>query len=416
MKVASFSLNDTKGGAARAAFRLHCGVRAHGIDSRMFVREKTSDNRHVLSPTATGDILRTTIAYRIDQFPLRRYPERQALPFSTSLWQHNQLRRCEQFNPELLHLHWVNAGYIGIEDLGNARRPVVWTMHDMWPITGGCHHSEQCNRFRKDCGHCPQLGSSSDRDLSRRVIERKQRAWQKLDICWVTPSRWLAGKVSESPLARNARVEVIPNGLDTNRFAPSNKQMARKIIGLPEGRRIVLFGAVSATSNPWKGFAHLNEIVSALAAQRGDIELAVFGASSAPENTSKPSIPTHYLGSFSDELSLSLIYAAADIFIAPSTEDNLPNTVVEALSCGTPSIAFRIGGMPDMIDDGICGALIDPFDCRAFANAIGTLLAEPARLETMSRAARAKAEREFALEVASRRYIKLYEAITGANR
>jgi len=260
---------------------------------------------------------------------------------------------------------------------------------------------------------CPQLLSQKESDLSRKVWDRKQSAWQNVRIHIVTPSRWLADCARSSSLFRNSRIDVIPNGIDTDIYKPVEKAFARKVLGFPHNRRLLLFGSANATQDPRKGFQFLLPALERLRESRWHekAELMVFGAS-AFKGANQTGYKTRFLGPLSDDISLSLVYNAADAFIAPSVQDNLPNTVMEAMACGTPCIAFDIGGMPDMIDHRINGYLAKPFDVDDLAGGIAWLLEDETRLGDLSRAARDKVAREYSLRFIAARYLDIYREAT----
>lgn len=414
MKVAAISYADWAGGAARAASRLHQGVRALGVDARLLVKKKTGDDPFVIVPDTSAAKAYSLLQYRLDQLPLRLYPRRKNLPWSTALPPSRLLGQIERLQPDIVHLHWINAGFMSIYEIGQISRPVVWTLHDMWPMTGGCHYAEACAGYQGRCGACPQLGSRGKVDLSRLILSRKKKHWSGWKPCLVTPSHWLADQARASALFADARVEVIPNGIDTRRFSPVDKRMARQLLGLPLDGQLVLFVAVSATSNPWKGYAHLQAAIANLAASGEKLELAVLGASS-PVVPPQLGLPVHFLGSLSDEIALSLVYGAADVLLAPSTEDNLPNTVMESMSCGVPVVAFRIGGIPDMVEHERNGYLARPVDAIDLANGIRYVLGDAARYARLAAAARESVVRRFDMPLIARRYLDLYEDMKHAD-
>jgi glycosyltransferase involved in cell wall biosynthesis len=221
----------------------------------------------------------------------------------------------------------------------------------MWAFTGGCHYNQECDRYINCCGACPQLHSNKNWDISRWVWQRKAKAWQNLNLTIVTPSQWLAKCAISSSILQNQKIKVIPYGLETQTYKPIERHLARKILNLPNNKQLILFGAMNATSDLRKGFHLLQLALKSLrqAVCAEQFELVVFGAS-RPANEVDLSFKTHYLGRLSDDISLSLIYSSADVFVAPSIQDNLPNTVMESLACGTPCVAFNIGGMPEMIE------------------------------------------------------------------
>ena len=276
---------------------------------------------------------------------------------------------------DVVNLHLVNCGFVQVESLARFRQPLVWTLHDMWAFTGGCSYGAGCTRFEGKCGRCPLLGEKEENDLSRRIWQRKQKAWRNLNLTIVTPSRWMKSCVQRSSLLSRYAVECIPNGINTDVFRPEDQEKARQKFGLPIHCHLVLFGATAADSDPRKGF---DLLVRALASMPREVAgkpvvAAVFG-NKAPVHIPNLEMPLRSLGSVEGDDQLRLVYSAADVFAASSREDNLPNTVIESLSCGTPVVDFDIGGMPDMINSGRTGQLVPAFDTASFGIALAAEL------------------------------------------
>jgi glycosyltransferase involved in cell wall biosynthesis len=413
MKVCLLSKSDGRGGAYAAVYRLHQGLLETGIDSTLLVSDKTRDDYTVLSPANTLIKGWTKLIPAVDRLPLSFYSQRQRTPYSIQWLPDRLVSRVAQINPDIINLHWINAGFVQIETLAKFKQPLVWTAHDMWPFTGGCHYSGECNKYTQSCGHCPQLKSQQDGDISRWVWWRKAKAWKDINLTIVTPSRWLADCAKNSSLFQNLRVEVIANGLDIQRYKPLEKNLARNLLGLPQDKQLILFGAMTATGDRRKGFHLLLPALKKL--NQGQIgqdrlELVVFG-SSQPLEPPNFGFKTHYLGRLNDDISLALVYAAADIFVAPSTEDNLPNTVMEALACGIPCVAFKIGGMSDMIEHQQNGYLAHPYDIEDLSKGINWVLEDTQRYNQLCIHARQKVKREFTLELQAEKYLDLYSDI-----
>jgi glycosyltransferase involved in cell wall biosynthesis len=316
----------------------------------------------------------------------------------------------------VINLHWINAGYLQVETIAKFNKPLVWTLHDMWAFTGGCHYSQDCDRYTASCGACPQLHSSKDWDLSRWVWQRKAKAWRNLNLTIVTPSSWLAKCARSSSLFQEQRVEVIPYGLDTEKYKPLNRQVARELLNLPQDKQLVLFGALSATGDQRKGFHLLQPALQDLSKSgwQDRLELVIFG-SSEPANPPELGFKAHYLGTLNDDISLALVYSAADVFVAPSVQDNLANTVLEAIACGTPCVAFNIGGMPDMIEHQKNGYLAQAYKTEDLAQGIAWVLENNERHGKLGARAREKAQQEFTLEIQARRYLSLFTEILASS-
>lgn len=414
MKTLLLNTFDLVGGAARAAFRLHKGLEGIGVNSHMLVQRKSSDDPSVIGPQ---NILEKALGKRrvrpmLDSLPVKLYHKRRHADFSPAVLPENLATKIFALNPDIVHLHWVSYGFLRLETLKRLHRPLVWTLHDMWAFTGGCHYDQGCNRYRESCGKCPILRSSKEKDLSRWIWQRKQKSWQDLNLTVVAPSRWLADCVKASSLFHNVRVEIIPNGINLSRFTSHNKKLARKRLSLPPDKRLILFGAIESTRNERKGFRFLKPALQWLVNNgwSDKAELVIFGASK-PKKPPNLGFRSHYIGRVRNDAKLALLYAAADIFVAPSTQDNLPNTVMEALACGTPCVAFRIGGMPDMIEHKTTGYLAEPFKTEELAKGIAWILNDEARWEALSHQARDGAKQQFGIYRIAQCYLDLYESI-----
>jgi glycosyltransferase involved in cell wall biosynthesis len=414
MKIVSLSTFDNQGGAARAAYRLHQGLNQIDVESWILCQSKFSQDSKVMGGQTSSGIEQVKIGLRLtlDQLLLKPY-RRQSKQLFSPHWLPSKVdQQVAQLNPDIINLHWISAGYLQIETLAKFDQPLVWTLHDMWSFTGGCHYNQDCDKFTAACGACPQLDSSKETDLSRKIWKRKQKAWNNLDLTIVTPSQWLGDSAKASSLFSDRRVEVIPYGLDTEIYRPIEQKTARELLQLPQDKQLVLFLSLNATSDQRKGFHLLQPALQQLSQSgwQDKLELMVVGAST-PENPPELGFKANYLGILEDDLTLAIAYSAADVFIAPSLQDNLPNTVLEAIACGTPCVAFEIGGMPDMIEHQQNGYLARPFVTEDLAQGVAWVLEDHARLQTLAHHARQKALQEFALKIQAYRYQNLYQEI-----
>ena len=416
MKVCLISSSDGRAGGHAAAYRLHQGLQSQ-VNSTMLVGEKSRGDYTVVSPTSKLAKAWVNIAPSLDAIPKLFYPSRDRTTYSLQWVPDRVAAQVAQIAPDIINLHWINSGYLQIETIAKFNKPLVWTLHDMWAFTGGCHYSQECDRYRQTCGSCPLLKSNRNWDLSRWLWQRKAKSWQNIDLTIVTPSSWLAECAAASSLFQGVRIEVIPNGLNTQRYRPFEQKLAREIVGLPLDKKIILFGAVSATSNARKGYSLLMPALQKLKHHptQQQMELVIFGAS-RPKDLPDFGIEARYLGRLNDDISIALLYSAADVFVAPSIQDNLPNTVMEALACGTPSVAFNIGGMPDLIDHQQNGYLATAYDPEDLARGIAWILEDRERWQSLSTCASTKVEQEFTVEKQAQTYLQLYEDIlTGSN-
>lgn len=408
IKVLHLSESDVDNGGARAAYRLHEGLRSMGCRSNMLVRAKFSNNATVIAEKS----LLTKLAPPLSGLPLRQYPNRKETMFSPQWFPDVFFSRVQQNHPDIIHLHWICNGYLQIETLAKFRQPLVWTLHDMWVFTGGCHYNEDCNHYQQSCGSCPQLQSSRDRDLSRWVWKRKANAWKALNLTLVATSSWMAECARASSLFKDTRINVIPLGLDTDQYKPHNRHFAREVLNLPQDKRLVLFGALTGTSDRRKGFHLLQPALQRLS-QSGwneQIELVIFGASQ-PDSPPDLGFKTHYVGRFSDDLSLALVYSAADVMVVPSVQEAFGQTASEALSCGTPVVAFNATGVKDIVDHQRNGYLATPFESEDLAKGIAWILEDEERYQQLCFHAREKSLREFGAAIQAQRYLELYQEV-----
>lgn len=405
-----------KGGAARAAYRLHQGLHQRPrLTSQMLVQTKHSGRPSVIAMNKAAGIgsAKTSLRTTLDHLPLKRYKQRSGATLSVQWLPEKVADKVAQINPDVINLHWINSGFLKVDTIARFNKPVFWSLHDMWPFTGGCHYDQACNRYTATCGSCPQLGSDQAKDLSYKTWQRKSKAWKDVDLTVVALSNWLGECAAKSSLFANRPIEVIPNGLDADTYKPIDRAIARQLLGLPAHKRLVLFGALNATDDQRKGFHLLQPALKNLAHTdwKDQIEVVIFGASKpeTPSASEEFGLKTHYLGTLNDDISLALAYSAADVFVLPSIQENLANTVMEALACGTPCIAFDIGGMPDMIEHERNGYLAKPYEVDDLAQGLVWVLENEQRYRQLSDRARTKVEKEFTLDVQGRRYEKLFD-------
>jgi len=415
MKVLNVCTNDIKGGAARAAYRIHSGLKKIGVGSIMFVKNKASFDSSVITCSGYGRGLLGKISFYVDAiayFYLMRIKNiKNPVLHSIALFSNFNKKQVERINPDIVNLHWICAGFMKPRDLIKIKKPIVWTLHDMWAFCGAEHYVGKCERYIN--GYLPnnRAEGESSFDFNRWIWNKKKRAWKDLDnISIITPSNWLAECARKSILFRNYRINVIPNGIDIEIFKPINKKTAREKLGLPLDKKFILFGAMSATSDPRKGFEYLEKALKLIDfKKKDDVEIIVFGSNGSTEGMLP--FPTHYLGNVNDDDLLVIIYSAADVMVIPSLEDNLPNTIMESISCGTPCVGFNLGGIPDMIDHKLNGYLAKPLDSNDLARGIEWVLEDKLRWENLSKNARKKVEENFSIKIVAKKYEDLYKNI-----
>ena len=412
MKVLHLSKSDIDGGAARGSFWLHEALKARGVDSSMMVARKFSDDDATIRLPSRLARFTARLRGRLDEWPLRPYRKTDESYWSVN-WVPARLGQfVKEMAPDILHLHWVGAGFLPVSALKQFDCPVVWTLRDMWTFTGGCHYTAGCERYRQSCGACPQLRSTDDEDLSRTIWRRKQKYWRDLDLSLVPISGWLGDCARESALFSSCPIEVIPNGLDLDHFRPSDRKQARCLWNLPEDRKIIVYGAVKATQDRRKGFPELLAALKELgrSAAASELLLVVFGDLN-PGDVPDTGIETRYVGYIDDDARLSHLYAAADVAVMPSLQEAFGKTIIEAMACGTPVVAFASGGPLDIIDHCRDGYLAAPFSPTDLARGIIWCLDEVSRANDLGARVRAKVEAEFDIGVVADRYRDLYERI-----
>lgn len=401
---------DQIGGAARAASRLLQGERALGADASLLVHYRTGRAEGTVCQAGPVRALGRRLKMALGTLPVRRYPLAPLNNFSPALLPDHLLAEVNVGNPDIIHLHWLGAGALRIETLGKIKKPLVWTLHDSWAFTGGCHVSFECTKYLQNCGSCPVLGSENERDLSRQTWQRKVNAWRGLDLTLVAPSRWLAACCQSSSLFRDLPVEVIPNGLDTETFRPQDKQAAREQLGLPQERRIILFGGMRAADDKNKGLHLLLPALRSLAATFADFQSAAFSSHDS-KAIPETGMPLRAFGPIKDDQTLTALYSAADVFVVPSLQEAFCQTATEAMACGTPVVAFNATGLQDVVEHQKTGYLAKPYESDDLARGIAWVLADGDRHQKLSRQARHKVTTDFALDKVARTYLRLYQRV-----
>ncbi|MGI6073676.1 MAG: glycosyltransferase family 4 protein [Fermentimonas sp.] len=407
MNVLFISTSDLRGGAAIAAYRLMKALQASGIDVKMLVREKLSDDDNVIK---IGNNIHNKYNFykeRADIF-LRNGLKRGKL-FDVSIANTGiSITKMKEFEEaDIVHLHWINQGMLSLKEIGRiveSDKKVVWTMHDMWPFTGICHHATTCNNYHTSCGHCKYLQSSFEKDLSQSIFSEKLKVFNKSRITFVACSKWLKEQAVVSPLTHNHKVVSIPNPIDTKVYSPGSKEEARKRLQLPQDKKLILFAAMKA-SDKRKGMDHLVRACNILATRGVDIDCVIAGENGT-EMAQVFNLPVHAVGWVSQE-KMKHLYTAVDLFVTPSLQENLPNTIMEAMACGTPCVGFNIGGIPEMIDHGRTGYVAKYKDYNDLANGIYQTLYESDK-DILSANARQKVLDTYSQEVVSRQYIDIF--------
>ncbi|EED36626.1 glycosyl transferase, group 1 [Luminiphilus syltensis NOR5-1B] len=405
MKVLHLNYSDIAGGAARAAYRIHHALRASGVDSQMCVNEALAGDWTVEGPVSTCARLTARLRPQLAK-PLRAtLRSKNSIIHSPAFLPSSWAKRLNSSDADVIHLHWVAGEMLSIADIGRIEKPIVWTLHDMWAFCGAEHYTDDA-RWRDGYRRDNRPAHESGFDLNRWTWRRKRKHWGR-PMHIVGDSNWIARCASESLLMRDWPCQFIYYPLDLEIWTPIKKRDARTLLGLPLETPLLAFGAMGGRRDPRKGFDLLLKALGSLRGRINDLELVVFGQL-APQQPLDLGFPTHYAGHLYDDLSLRAVYSAADMLVVPSRNEAFGQTASEAHACGTPVVAFDIGGLPDTVDHLLTGYLAKPFDVYDLAAGIQWVLDSPLK-DDLGKLARAKAEKYFDPAMVAKQYIDVYE-------
>ena len=394
MKIVILNTSERTGGAAVAAGRLGKALEQAGIQVDKLVRKDTWLNRFRF-------YWERLIIFLCNHLNRKNLFAVSIANTGMDLSGHPLVK-----DADIIHLHWINQGFLSlkdIEELVKLNKPIVWTMHDLWPATAICHYPGGCEKYISNCYQCPMLKRNPFFDLAASVFKEKGKIGLS-KITFVGCSRWLSGKAKKSYLLRDKTVLSIPNPIDTEVYHPMDQDMTRELLGLPSGKRLLLFGALNVTDKR-KGIDYLIEALRKI--EKQDVELVVFGQAKDDIRDLFP-VSIHSMGYLSDESKIVALYNAVDMFITSSLEENLPNTIMESMACGTPCVGFEIGGIPEMIDHKINGYVASYKDASDLANGIRWVL-EHEDQQALSDACVKKVQENYTEEVVAKQYMALYK-------
>lgn len=396
-----------------AANRLMEALNNNGVKAKMLVRDKETNSITVVGlPQGTATrwhfLWERWCIFRRLRFSRRHLFEVDIANTGSDITKLQEFREAD-----VIHLNWINQGMLSLSGVGkilDSGKPVVWTMHDLWPATGICHYARTCQAFRTGCRNCRLLPSGgSANDLSARIWRRKQELYRRGSIFFVACSKWLCDQAKHSALFVGQRVESVPNAIDTRVFCPKDRHEARLQAGLPAERRIILFVSQRVTDER-KGSSYFIDAIDKLVEQhpemKADTGVAILGGHSE-EIASRLALPAYALGYVNDEKRIVSVYNAANVFVLPSLEDNLPNTIMEAMACGVPCVGFNVGGIPEEIDHRLNGYIAEYKNSADLAQGIHWVLDE-ADGTSLSRAAVNKVLKNYSQRNVALRYIDIY--------
>ncbi|MEL4300475.1 glycosyltransferase family 4 protein [Shewanella xiamenensis] len=409
MKVLHVSHSDVSGGAARAAYRLHRAQLATGIDSQILVRSKKSDDWTVLGPVSRIEKLLNSMRSFIGSQLIRLQRSQNVNFHSGDFLPSNLAKNINASDVDIVNLHWVAGETMSIEDIGRIKKPIVWTMHDMWPFCGAEHVTDYDINARWRTGYTKNNRGDCERglDLDRYVWQRKLNAWQN-PMHIVAPSNWLADCAKGSKLFQDKVITVIPNVLNIDVYKPIDQNYCRKALNLPNDKKIILFGAMGGGRDTNKGYDLLvTALVHLSLSYKADDVLCVVFGQSEPQHPPELPFKTQWLGHINDDTTLVLLYNAATLMVVPSRKENLPQTATEAQACGTPVVAFNCTGLIDVVEHQQTGYLVEAYDSKDMAAGLQWILENPSECERLGNNARQRAEELWAID----KVVKQYQAV-----
>ncbi|MET7254444.1 glycosyltransferase family 4 protein [Dyadobacter fermentans] len=410
--VLQLSTFHWEGGAGVAAARLHQALLNAQVDSHLMVSEISHPGPQT---AAWADSLwksrKAWANFVMERLSFLPYEKDKSVRFAFSpaaigadIADHPLVRQAS-----IIHLHWINFGFLSLQSLEKLfalGKPIVWTLHDMWAFTGGCHYNRGCERYLSHCCYCPYLKKPGEYDIAFAQFEKKHRLFQGASVTFVSPSRWLDSLVQNAALTSGMPSRAIPNCIDTDFFKPGNQDDARKAFGLPTDKKLLLFAGAN-TQDPRKGFIYFQEAMHH--AKLANVEVMILGKGKADDFKDMP-VKAHFLGKISDVSQMVQAYRAADMLIVPSLEDNLPNTIMEAMACGTPAVGFDTGGIPEMIEHLENGFVATPKSASSLSEGVQWVLKHNTD-GSVSANARRKVLDHYSEAVVARQYSQLYDSL-----
>ena len=419
MRVLIINTSERMGGAAIAANRLVDALRNNGIKAKMLVRDKQTDQISVIGMKKSWWKVWQFIWERVVIWKANKFKKHNLFDVDIANTGTDITSLPEFIHADIIHLHWINQGMLSLKDIRriiDSGKPIVWTMHDMWPFTGICHYAGECEKYTTQCNHCPILYKGSSKDLSLQIYKKKKKTYEGSHITYVACSQWLENMAKKGELIKGQTITHIPNAINTNLFKPREKSHARQKLNLPLDKKLLLFGSVKI-SDKRKGIDYLMKACKILSTHHPDfckdLGIVVFGKEAELYASLFP-FPIYSMNYVSNDKELVNIYNAVDLYVTPSLQDNLPNTIMEAMACGVPCVGFNIGGIPEMIDHLHNGYVAEYKSAEDFANGIHWTLTE-GEYELLSEAAYRKVVANYSEGTISQKYIEVYNKITGVH-
>lgn len=392
-----------------AAYRIHKALLKNNIDSFNYVlvnTNMTSHDNRTLCDSKKYSFLLNRIKGFIHGKSLKLLKKDIDSPFSFGNLSSLDRELIRKINPDIIHLHWICGNFISFRDFEFLRKyRLVWTLHDSWAFTGGCHIPYECKGYMSGCENCNRIMSR----VAKAQLLNKRKNYPE-DITIVTPSKWMMECALKSAIFFDKKVVTVPNLIFTHEYKPISLLTAREIINLDLEKKYILFGAVNSTSDSNKGFNYVQKALKKLYDSgylRNEIRLIVFGGNEPAEKIDF-GYKAIYKGVVNDDIALNILYSAADVMLVPSKSENFPNVVLESMSSGTPCVAFKVGGIPEIIEHKVNGYLAKPFDIDDFSNGIKYILNDNGDIASK---AREKIVNNYSDEIIAAKYIDLYKKI-----
>lgn len=413
MKIIHVNTFDSIGGAAKASIRLHKSLLDRGIDSHFLTQCGSLNIRNIKNIYKNNVLsaLTSRLRSRVDSIPLLAYPRKTKTPWNVG-WLNGSVNSIiKEYSGDIVHIHWIASGLMSLDDLSKIESKTVFTLHDSWIFTGGCHVIGDCKNFQSICAKCPQLGSRNHNDLSLFCFKRKLKVIEKLKPVFIAPSNWMANQAQSSTLLKDSNIQIIPNGVDTKIFCPRSKIEAREYFGFSLFKKIIMFGANSVTGDENKGFNHLLEIHSLISNSLigKNFEIVVFGGVDEKTKLLCKNMQIRFMGKVIEEKLLARLYSVANVICVPSFQESFGLVALEAMSCGIPVVAYNTSGLKDIIVHGVSGILAKPFDKKEIAYGLIQILVDEELSGKMSIESRARAVNIFDSKKIADSHIKLYE-------
>ncbi len=411
MKVVLVNTSESKGGAAVACKRLYTNYKENNVDCKLIVFNKTSTDENVIQiPVSKIKHLFISFLFYLELI-IQKLLKKKHVDFSFSFFGIDLSKIKEIQEADIIHLHWINNSFIqikGLQKLINSNKKIVWTMHDMWTFTGGCHYSDTCELYKNTCTNCPKLKNNSF-DFAK-LQQSKKESIELNHIKYITPSNWLKSIGNGSRLLKNSNIVAIPNCIDTNIFKRIEKKEAllNLQLAINPDEKVLLYVAMNA-NDPRKGYTELIKSLNHwLTISNETINLIIIGRLKELPDLNTNRIKIHALGRLFDVQKIVSAYSCADVFLMPSQQDNLPNTIMESLACGTPIVAYSIGGIPEMIDHQQTGYLVSPGNIEGFSDGIQWILQNTPNMHNQCLLF---ATKNYSNEVVFKKHMEVYKTI-----